>query len=59
MGIKVIVTADAIVLWNKLVYERGITISLRDIRVNDVYITDSKKKLMIEFDIEPSTEEEG
>ncbi|MCD6148923.1 hypothetical protein J7J18_06150 [bacterium] len=58
MGVKVIVKTDAIRLWNALVYERGIVISLEDIKIDDVLITDDKKKLIIVFNIELSTEEE-
>ena len=58
MGVKVTVSADVMRLWNALVYERGIVISLNDIKISDALITDDRRKLVIVFNIEPSTEGE-
>jgi len=58
MGVKVTVSTDVMRLWNALVYERGIVISLNDIKISDALITDDRRKLVIVFNIEPSTEGE-
>ena len=58
MGVKVTVSTDVFRLWNALVYERDIIIPLNDIKISDALITDDRRKLIIVFDIEPSTEEE-
>jgi len=58
VGVKVTVSTDVFRLWNALVYERGIVIPLNDIKISDAIITDDRRKLIIVFDTEPSTEEE-
>ena len=58
MRVKVTVSTDVMRLWNALVYERGIVIPLNDIKISDALITDDRRKLVIVFDIEPSTEGE-